>query len=78
MKKIHSVDLLESATLSFDDEEVDNAGSDEQARCKHVAVTEVNIMDDERGKEGKEEIPACRLLVCCTANVLWIEVYPSY
>lgn len=54
---IHPVKLLECATLSFNDEEVDNADSHEKATSEDVSIGKVNLLGDESCEEADEEVP---------------------
>lgn len=46
-----------SSTLSLDDEKVNSGCSQEETTRKYIAVTEIDIANDERGKEAKKEVP---------------------
>lgn len=54
---IHPVKLLERATLSFNDKEVNNADSHEKATSEDVSVGKVNLLGDKGCKETDEEVP---------------------
>ena len=56
-ENVHCVDLLECATLTFDDEEVDQETAEDIAAGKDIAVAEVNVACDEWCEECKQEIP---------------------
>lgn len=54
---VHPVELLESAALTLDDEEVDDESSDSQASSEDVSVGKVNCTGDEWGEKTDEEVP---------------------
>ena len=58
MQDIHRVNLLKSAALSFNNEEIDNSDSHEETSGKDVTVSEVDITNDEWCEEGEKEVPA--------------------
>ena len=49
--------LLESATLTFHDEEVDEEAAENVAASKDVSVLKVDGRDDEGREEGEQEVP---------------------
>ena len=72
MKNIHCINLFEGATLAFDDKEVHDCHSDEEACCENVAVSEIDVTNDEWGEESEQEIPTpCQIMksVSCTRSV---------
>jgi hypothetical protein len=62
MQDVHCVDLLESTTLMFAEEEVSDKGPGKIACSKHVAIHIVDVIGDEAGEECDEEVPD---LLCC-------------
>ena len=53
---IHLVDLLEREGRRLIQEEKDDDGAEHITTGKDVAVTVINVVGDERGEEGEEEI----------------------
>ena len=54
---VEPVELLESAAVGLDEEEVDDEGADEHAASEDVTVGEVDGRGDEGGEETDEEVP---------------------
>lgn len=52
MQNVHGIDLFKSATLSLDDEEINDSNGDEEACRKNITVSEVNVPNDEWGEES--------------------------
>lgn len=57
VEDVHGVDLLKGPALGLVDEEEDNEDSEEAASSEDVTVTEVDVVVDEGGEEGDEEVP---------------------
>jgi len=54
---VHGVDLLERTVLGLDDEEEDEAGEEQAGATEDETVPVVDVVDDEGGEEGDEEVP---------------------
>lgn len=57
MVDVHGVNLFEGPVLGLDDEEVDNRGERGTASGKDETIEVVNLIDDEPGEKGNEEVP---------------------
>lgn len=55
--QVHGVNFLKTATLAFNDEEVDNQTSNKVASSKDVTVQEIDITSNEGCEETNAEVP---------------------
>lgn len=54
---VHPVEFLESTATTFDDTEVDDKDTKEEATGEHVTVGKVDFFGDERGEETDQKVP---------------------
>jgi hypothetical protein len=54
---VHSIDLLQGAPLTLNDEEVDQDSRDEITGGEDIAEAEVDLFYNKRGEEGEQEVP---------------------
>ena len=57
MHRVHSIDLLESLALTFDEEEVNDNRGEKATTGEDISIPEVDGRRDERGKESDQEVP---------------------
>lgn len=57
MVDVHGVNLFEGPVLGFNDEEIDNRGERCAGAGEDETIEVVNLIDDEPGEEGNQEVP---------------------
>jgi len=57
MEKIHGINLLQTLSITLNQEEVDHNRSDEITSCKDIAVCEADSIRDKRSEECEVEVP---------------------
>jgi len=58
VEDVHSVDLLEGATLMLTEEEVSDKSTGKVAGGEDVTVAVIDVVGDEAGEEGDQEVPS--------------------
>ena len=56
MKKVHSINLFQTLTTGFDEEEVDYQRGTKIAASEDVAVGEIDLVSDQGGEETEVEV----------------------